>query len=74
MNTVDKGDIESSSDEKDHDLAILPPIEKAKANTDMDNDESDDMNDDYLHHLLRSLRNSTSESSLLNKGNKHKSM
>ena len=36
MNTEDNSDIESSSDENDHDLAILPPIEKANAETDMD--------------------------------------
>ena len=44
MNTEDNSDIESSLDEDDHDLAMLPPIENANAETDMDNDPSDDMN------------------------------
>ena len=38
MNTEDNSDIESSSDEDDHDLAMLPPIEKANAETEMDSD------------------------------------
>ena len=40
-------DIETSSDEDDHDLAMLPPIEIANAETDMDSDVFDmkDMND-----------------------------
>ena len=38
MNTEDSSDIESSSDEDDHDLAMLPPIEKANTETEMDSD------------------------------------
>ena len=70
MNTADNSDIESSSDEDDHDLAMLPPIQKANAETDMDSDGSDDMNDGLLHHLPRRLLNSTCHLSLLDKGNK----
>ena len=33
----------SSLDEGDYDLAMLPPIEKANAENDMDNDVSDDI-------------------------------
>ena len=55
MNTEDNSDIESSSDEDDHDLAMLPPTEKANAETDMDSDASDDMNDDLVHCLTRRL-------------------
>ena len=40
MSTEDKSDIESSSDEDNHDLAMLPPNEKANAETDMDSDAS----------------------------------
>ena len=73
MNTDDNSDIDSFSDEDDHDLAMLLPIEKANAETDMDSDASDDMNDVLVHHLPRRLANST-DSSLLDKGNKQKSM
>ena len=60
MNTEDNSDIESSSDEDDHDLAMLPPVENANAETDMDNDTSDDMNDGGLvHYLPRRLLNSS---------------
>ena len=39
MNTEDNSVIESSSDEDDHDLAMLPPIEKANnAETDIDSE------------------------------------
>ena len=61
MNTENNSDIESSSDKGDHDLAMLPPIEKANAEIDMDSDASDDMNDGLVHHLL-------------DKGNKQKSV
>ena len=74
MNTEDNSDIESFSDEDDHDLAMLSPIEKANAETDMDSDASDDMNDGLLHHLPRRLLNSTCDSSLHDKGNKQKSV
>ena len=74
MNTEGNSDIESSSDEDDHDLAMLPPIEKANAETDVDSDASDDMNDGLVHHLPRLLLNSTCDSSLLDKGNKQKSV
>ena len=47
MNT----DLESSSDEDNHNLVMLPPIEKANAKTDMDSDASDDMNGGLVHHL-----------------------
>ena len=33
MNTEDNSDIESFSDKDDHDLAMLPPTEKANAET-----------------------------------------
>ena len=74
MNTEDNSDIKSSSDEDNHDLAMLPPIEKANAGTDMDSNASGDMNDGLVHHLPRHLLNSTSDSSLLDKGNKEKSL
>ena len=74
MNSEDNNDIESSSDEGDHDLAMLPPIEIANAEIDMDSDASDDMNDGIAHHLPRRLLNSTCDSSLLGKGNKQKSV
>ena len=74
MNTEDNSDTESSLDEDDHDLAMLPPIEKENAETDMDSDASDDMNDDLVHHLPRRLLNSTCDSSLLDKGSKQKSV
>ena len=50
MSTEDNSDIESSWDEGNHDLALLPQIEKANAETDMDSDASDDMNDGFVHH------------------------
>ena len=59
INTEDNSDRESSSDEDDHDLAMLPPIEKA----------SDDMNDGLAHHLPRRSVNSTCELSLLDNRN-----
>ena len=59
MNTEDNSDIESSSDKDDYDFAMLPPIERANAETDMDSDASDDMNDGLVHHLPRRLLNST---------------
>ena len=74
MNDEDNSDIESSSDEDSHDLAMLPPIEKANAETNMGSDASNDMNDGLVHHLPRRLLNSTCDSSLLDKGNKQKSM
>ena len=74
MNTEDNSDIESSSDEYNHDLAILSPIEKANPKTDMDSDASDDMNDGLVYHLPRRLINSTCDSSLFDKGNKQKSV
>ena len=45
INTEDNSDIESSSDKEDHDLALLPPIERENTETDMDSDASDDMNE-----------------------------
>ena len=56
MNTEHNSAIESSSDEEDHDLAMLPPIEKTNAETDMDSDASDDMNDSLVQHLSRRLQ------------------
>ena len=68
MNTEDNSDIEGSSDEDDHDLAMLPPVENANAETDMDSDKSDAMNDGGLaHHLPSRLLNSTCDSNLLDK-------
>ena len=65
MNTEDNSDRESSSEEDDHDLAMLDdhdldrlhPIKKVNADTDMDSDASDGMNYDLLHHLPRRLLN-----------------
>ena len=74
MNTEDNSDIESSSNKDDHDMAMLPPSEIANAETDMDSDGSDDMNDGLVHHLPRPLLNSSWYSSLLNKGSKQKSL
>ena len=74
MNTEDNSDIESSSDEDDHDLAIPPPVEKENAKTDMDSEASDYMNDGLVHHMPRRLLNSTCDLNLLDKGNKQKSM
>ena len=53
---------------------MLPPTEKANAKPDMDSDASDDMNDSHVHHLPRHLLNSTCDLSLLDKGNKQKSV
>ena len=53
---------------------MLPPIRKENAEIDMDSDTSDDMNDGVVHHLPRRLLNSTCDSSLLEKGNKQKSV
>ena len=52
MNT-DNSDIESSTDKRDHDLAMLPPTEIANAETGMDSDASDETNDGPVHHLPR---------------------
>ena len=38
MNTEKNRDIESSSDEDDRDLTMLPPIEKANVETEMDSE------------------------------------
>ena len=51
MNTEDNSDIEISLDEEDSELAMLPPIEKVNAETDMDSDALDDMNNGLVHHL-----------------------
>ena len=74
MNTEDNSDIESSLDKDDHNLAILPPIKKSNNETDRDSDASDEMYDGLVHHLPRYLLNSTCDSSLLDKGNKQKSV
>ena len=68
MNTEDNSDVESSLDEDCHNLAMLLP------NTYMSSDPSNDMNDVLVHHLPRRLLNSTCDSSLLDKGNKQKSV
>ena len=74
MITADNSDTESSLDEDDHDLAMLSPIEKANAETDMDSDNAlDDMNG-LVNHLPRRLLNSTCDSSLLEKGIKQNSV
>ena len=70
MNTEDNSDIESSSDEDNPHLVMLPPIEKANAETAMDSDALDDMNDGLVRNLPRRLLNLTCDSSLLDKGNK----
>ena len=72
MNTEDNSDIESSSDEDDHNLSMLPPIKKANAQTNMDSDASDDINDGLVQHLARCLLNSTCDLNLLDKGNTQK--
>ena len=41
---------------------MLPPIENANAETDMDSDASDNMNVGLVHYLPRRLINSTSDS------------
>ena len=74
MNTEDNSDIESFSNEDDYDLAMLPLIKKANAETDMVSDVSDDMNDGLVHHLPWWLLISTFESSLLKKRNQEKSV
>ena len=74
MNTENNSDIESSSDGDDHDLAILPPVDKANAETDMDSDASVNMNYGLVHHLPRRLLNKTCDSSLLGKVKKQKSV
>ena len=67
LNTEDSSDIESSSDESDQDLAILPVTEKLNAETDKKSDALDDMNDGLVHHFPRCLLNSTCDSRLLDK-------
>ena len=74
MNTEDNSDIESSSDEDNHDLPMLPPIEKANTKTDMVTDSLYDMNDGLVHHLPRPLLNSTCNSSLLDKEKKTRNL
>ena len=74
MNTEYNNDIESSSDGDDHDLAMLPPVDKANAETDTDSDASVDMKYGLVHHLPRCLLNKTCHSSLLDKGKKQKSV
>ena len=74
MNTENNSDTESSSDGDDHDLAILPPVEKANGETNMGSDASVDMNYDLVHHLPRRLLNKTCDSSFLGKGTKQKSV
>ena len=74
MNAEGNSDIKSPSNEGYHDLTMLPPIEKAKAETDMDNDTSDEMNDVLAHYLPKRLLNSACDSSVLDKGNKQKSV
>ena len=74
MNSEDNSDKESSSDEDDRDLAMLPPIQKANAWTNIDSDASDDMKNGLVHHLPRRLINPTCDSGLLDKGNKQKSV
>ena len=51
---------------------MLLTIERANAETGMDSDASDDMNDGLVHHSPRSLLISIYVSSLLNKENKQK--
>ena len=53
---------------------MLPPIKKADAETDKDSDVSDDMHNGLLYHLSRRLLNWICDSSLLDKGNKKKSL
>ena len=72
MNTEDNSDIESSSDEDNHYLALLPPIEKVSALTDMESDATDDVNNGPVHQLPRRLLNSTCDSSLFDIGKKQK--
>ena len=48
QNTEDNSDIKSSSDEGDHDLAMLPLTAKENAETDKESDSSDDMNDGMM--------------------------
>ena len=55
MNIENKSDKKSFSDEDDHDLAMLPPIETANAGTDMDCDASDDMNDGLYTPFAKAL-------------------
>ena len=74
MNTENNSDIESFSDQNNHDFAMLSPIEEANAKTEMDSDASDDMNDGLVHHLPKHLLNSTCDSNSLDKGNKQKSV
>ena len=50
-NTEDNSNIESSSDEDDHDLVRLPSIDKTNGEIDMGIDATDDMNDDLIRHL-----------------------
>ena len=68
MNAEDNSDIESSSDEDDHDLAMPPPIGKANIETDMESDASNNMNDGLVDHVPRRLLNSICTSSLAEKG------
>ena len=74
MNTDNNSDLESSSDEHDHDLAMLPPIKNVNAETDMDSDAWDDMNDGLVHDFPKRLLNSTCDSTLLDKRNRQKTV
>ena len=55
----------SSDENDDNEVIMLPLIEKANAESDMDSGASDDMNEGLVHHLPRRLLNSTCESNLL---------
>ena len=59
LNTEDNSDIESFSNEDDQGLAMLPPIENANAETDINCDALVDTNDGLVHYLPRRLLNST---------------
>ena len=73
--TIDNNsDIESSSDEHDHDLAMLPPIKNVNAEADMDSDAWDDMNDGLVHDFPKRLLNSTCDSTLLDRRNRQKTV
>ena len=73
-NNQDESDLESSSNDDEYDLAMLPPIGKSNAEADMGSDVSDDMDESLVHPLSMCLLNLACGSSLLDKQNKEKAV
>lgn len=62
---TNKSDNDEEDSEDDNFIAMLPPSERADAQTDCDSDASDDMNEGLTHHLPRRLLNANAETNLI---------